>query len=1011
MARTRKLNYKFGVDISEAERKLKELSNKIETTGKRMKSFGESTSKLAAPFVGLGVISAKAALDYDNAVDSIIIGTGAVGEKMEGLEASFKKIAAKVPQDMAQSSQAVADLNTRLGLTGEDLESLSVTMLDASRMLGEDLGGMIAQSTKAMNDWGVSAKDSASFMDMLFVASQETGISISSLSEQLYKFGSPLRQMGFDVETVTAMLGSFEKAGVNTELVMGSMRIALGKMAKAGIKDLPEALRASIAAIKNAKTGGEAATIALKVFGAKAGPDMAAAIREGRLEVDELVTSLGKSEGAINRTAEATDGFTEQMGRMKNQVALSLEPLGTKIVKIAEDYMPSLLEKLENFSADCSESKIKIIALTAGLGAGSFVLGHYTIALAGLVTNIGKLRIALTAFFKAHPMGLAALAAAGAGYITYKNISAKMEKIETEDMMRSTLGDRAPRMPAKRDAKSMNEYSRRLKKEYTEYLDELQKISDEEARRYASKTAAAGIQKPKKPIPPDDVNNSGIEGTGKKSTGPSAAERLVMNIQDRIKYLGEDGKSFLGVLDAWQAKLKPLSADWKAIADLKLDIRSDSARKAGEEVAALIERMEKQKEMQAETVAAVKEGEAKFYADLQWENSMGLLGDEEYLGLLKDRFAALSGEMEKLGLDISNAANWSDEMKQAFADIQTKGGEVAGAAIDTFRKKMESGTITNAQYLSMLEALKQKFAEYPAVVKQCQDAIDAFNLAKLSALPSLGSQVKASWEDAQQSIARAPSMIGDAFTSAVVGTKSLSEAMLDLLQDIGAVIAKALIMKAIFGVLNIASSTSTVSDWHDAGNAIRAPIHHSGGVVGAGGATALVSPSVFIGAPRMHGGGISGLRSDEVPAILQRGEVVLPKGSKAAEAMSRGLFGLLGLKFHSGGVVGAGGATALVSPSVFIGAPRMHSGGIAGLRSDEVPAILPRGGVMLPKGDAGAARASENRGGDSYYLTIQAVDAQSFVKMLQNNKGVLESLIVNGIQRGGPLRMAIKGAM
>ncbi|OFB60684.1 phage tail tape measure protein [Synergistes jonesii] len=1013
MARTRKLNYKFGVDISEAERKLKEMSNKIETVGKRMKSFGESTSKLAAPFVGLGVISAKAALDYDKAVDSIVIGTGAVGEKMEGLEASFKKIAAKVPQDMAQSSQAVADLNTRLGLTGEDLESLSITMLDASRMLGEDLGGMIAQSTKAMNDWGVSAKDSAGFMDMLFVASQETGISISSLSEQLYKFGSPLRQMGFDVETVTAMLGSFEKAGVNTELVMGSMRIALGKMAKAGIKDLPEALRASIAAIKNAKTSGEAATIALKVFGAKAGPDMAAAIREGRLEVDELVTSLGKSEGAINRTAEATDGFTEQMGRMKNQVALSLEPLGTKIVKIAEDYMPSLLEKLENFSADCDESTIKIIALTAGLGAGSFVLGHYTIALAGLVTNIGKLRIALTAFFKAHPMGLAALAAAGAGYITYKNISAKMEKIETEDMMRSALGDRAPRMPAKRDAKSMNEYSRRLKKEYSEYLAELQKISDEEAKRYASKTVtAAGIQKPKKPIPPDDdVNNFGIEGTGKKNTGPSAAERLVMNIQDRIKYLGEDGKSFLGVLDAWQAKLKPLSADWKAIEDLKLDIRSDSARKAGEEVAALIERMEKQKEMQAEIDAAVKEGEAKFYADLQWENSMGLLGDEEYLGLLKDRFAALSGEMEKLGLDISNVANWSDDMKQAFSDIQTKGGEIAGAAIDTFRKKMESGTITNAQYLSMLEALKQKFAEYPAVVKQCQDAIDAFNLAKLSALPSLGSQVKASWEDAQQSIARAPSMIGDAFTSAVVGTKSLSEAMLDLLQDIGAVIAKALIMKAIFGVLNIASSTSTVSDWHDAGNAIRVPTKHSGGVVGAGGATALVSPSVFIGAPRMHGGGISGLRSDEVPAILQRGEVVLPKGSTAAEAMSRGLFGLLGLKFHSGGVVGAGGTPALVSPSVFVGAPRMHSGGIAGLRSDEVPAILPRGGVMLPKGDAGAARASENRGGDSYYLTIQAVDAQSFVKMLQNNKGVLESLIVNGIQRGGPLRMAIKGAM
>lgn len=929
MARNRKLNYKFGVDIKEAEQKLKELSNRIETAGKKMKGFGEGLSKATAPLAALGALSAKFALDYDDAVDSILIGTGAVGEKLEGLESSFKKIAAKVPQDMAQSSKAIADLNTRLGLTGEGLETLSVTMLDSSRMLGEDLGGMIAQSTKAMNDWGVSAKDSTGFMDILFVASQETGISISSLSEQLYKFGSPLRQMGFDVETVTAMLGSFEKAGVNTELVMGSMRIALGKMAKAGIKDLPEALRASITAIKNFKTDGEATRKAIEIFGQKAGPDMAAAIREGRLEVDDFIKTLNKSEGAISRTAEATDGFAEQIGRMKNQVAISLEPLGTKIVKIAEDYMPSLLGKLEEFSYTCDESTIKLVALTAGLGAGSFVLGTYTIALASLVKTIGSLRIAMTAFFASHPAGLAALAVAGAGYVAYKSISTKLEAMETEDSMRSALGDKAPKMPAKRDAKSMDKYRQQLKDEYSKYLADLQKVSDEEAKRYASKTATAAAPQIVKPKGTGNIDDLGLGGKNKKSTGPSAAEKLVTNIQDRVKYLGEDGNAFLGVLDAWQAKLKPLSDDWKKIAELKLDILSDSARKAGEETAAMIERMEKQKDLQLEIAAAVKEGEARFYEGLQWENHMGLLGDDEYLGLLKDRFAALSGEVEKLGLDIANVANWSDEMKQAFADIQTKGGDIAGKAIDTFRKKMESGTITDAQYLSMLEALKQKFAEFPAVVKQCQDAIDAFNLAKLSTLPTLGSQVKASWEDAQQSIASIPSAIGDAFVSAIRGSESLSEAMLGLLQDIGAVIAKALIMRALLGPDGKSGPFSFLF-----GNL------HNGGIVGAGGYSgySALPSSTYNGAEKMHGGGVAGrLASDEVPVILQRGEAVLSKDT-----------------------------------------PKM---------------------------------SATSSGGDTYQITIQAIDTQSIIQMFQQNKNVLESIIVNGLQRGGALRSAVKGAM
>jgi GH24 family phage-related lysozyme (muramidase) len=59
-------------------------------------------------------------------------------------------------------------------------------------------------------------------------------------------------------------------------------------------------------------------------------------------------------------------------------------------------------------------------------------------------------------------------------------------------------------------------------------------------------------------------------------------------------------------------------------------------------------------------------------------------------------------------------------------------------------------------------------------------------------------------------------------------------------------------------------------------------ILHSGGVAGSDGYGhgRAVSPSVFGGAKRYHKGGIAGLQPGEIPAILQRGEVVLPRGTK-----------------------------------------------------------------------------------------------------------------------------------
>ncbi len=75
-----------------------------------------------------------------------------------------------------------------------------------------------------------------------------------------------------------------------------------------------------------------------------------------------------------------------------------------------------------------------------------------------------------------------------------------------------------------------------------------------------------------------------------------------------------------------------------------------------------------------------------------------------------------------------------------------------------------------------------------------------------------------------------------------------------------------------------AGISSAINMGIDAGIAAftKSPVAHSGGVIGTSSfPTRIVPAGIFANAPRYH----SGLAGDEFPAILQRGETVLPKGS------------------------------------------------------------------------------------------------------------------------------------
>ena len=316
----------------------------------------------AAAVTGL-VAAGKAAFDasekINSAYDDIRVGTGATEEALAGLQESFNNVYGNYAAETDDVATAIADLNTRLGLTGKPLEELSTQFLALNRMMGTDISSAIESASKAFQSWGLAAEDYGTTLDTIFRASQATGATVEALAESLGQNGATFRTLGFTIEEAAAMLGTFEKEGINSASVLSSLQIALRTFAAEGVTDASEALNQVIDSIQKASSSEEALTLATDVFGRSA-TEMVDAIRSGRFEFDELTEAIRNTDETIMTADAATTGFAERFQTLGNKITLALTPMGSNIEQtldvvfkglnwIADEILPGLVQAYTDF--------------------------------------------------------------------------------------------------------------------------------------------------------------------------------------------------------------------------------------------------------------------------------------------------------------------------------------------------------------------------------------------------------------------------------------------------------------------------------------------------------------------------------------------------------------------------------------------------------------------------------------------------------------------------------------
>lgn len=384
-------------DFKEVGKAIEKAGDYVTAFGDGMTKAGEKATAASAVIGAAAVASYKAWEKTDEGYDTIVKKTGATGEALEDLKQVADNVFTSLPVDMDKVGTAVGEINTRFGSTGDELESLTEAFLKYSEINDSDVNGSVDNVSAAMTAFCVDSDKAGDVLNKLTSISQRTGISVSQLESVLLSQSATFKEMGLSIGESAELLGQFEKNGVDTSTAITSLRKAQ-QNAAAGGKTLSDELQKNIKDIKNAKTDTEALQIATNLFGKKGAAAMAQAIREDRISLDTLNSTLYDTKDTVNTTFEATLDAPDKLKVAMNQVKLEASELAavameklTPALKKLTDKIKELTQKFNSLSDNQKTMILKIAGVVAAIGPLLIVIGKLTSGLGGIISSVGKI--------------------------------------------------------------------------------------------------------------------------------------------------------------------------------------------------------------------------------------------------------------------------------------------------------------------------------------------------------------------------------------------------------------------------------------------------------------------------------------------------------------------------------------------------------------------------------------------------------------------------------------------
>ena len=224
----------------------------------KLGSVAKSGAKIATAAIGTvsaaltaaGGFATKVGMDFETGMSEVAAISGATGKQLDALTEKAKEMGAKTKFSAAESAEAFKYMSMA-GWKTEDMLSGIEGVMNLAAASGENLGLVSDIVTDALTAFGLSAKDSGEFADVLAAASSNSNTNVAMMGET-FKYVAPVAgAMKFSIQDTAAAIGLMANAGIKGTQAGTALRAIFVRLSDPP-KDAAEAMEALGLTVTNA---------------------------------------------------------------------------------------------------------------------------------------------------------------------------------------------------------------------------------------------------------------------------------------------------------------------------------------------------------------------------------------------------------------------------------------------------------------------------------------------------------------------------------------------------------------------------------------------------------------------------------------------------------------------------------------------------------------------------------------------------------------------------------------
>lgn len=417
-------------EIVETEQKLKSLEEQakqsgtalqnIAAKGEKLKTVGDNISNVGtkllpvtAGVVGLGTAAVKTAADFDSAMSKVAAVSGATGKDLDALRDKAREMGSKTKFSASEAAEAM-NYMAMAGWKTEDMLSGIEGVMNLAAASGEDLATTSDIVTDALTAFGLSAKDSGHFADILAAASSNANTNVSMMGET-FKYCAPIAgALGFSAEDTAEAIGLMANAGIKGSQAGTALRTIMNNLsgdvkicgssigevtvattnADGSMRDLSDILADCRTAFSGLSES-EKAAAAESLVGKNAMSGFLALMNAGEADINKLSSAIDSCDGCAAGMAETmNDNLAGQLTILKSQLqelAISFGELLMPAIRTIVGWIQKFVDWLNSMDEGTRKVIVTIALVAAAIGPVLIIVGKVISAIGTIMTIIPKL--------------------------------------------------------------------------------------------------------------------------------------------------------------------------------------------------------------------------------------------------------------------------------------------------------------------------------------------------------------------------------------------------------------------------------------------------------------------------------------------------------------------------------------------------------------------------------------------------------------------------------------------